>query len=174
MPVNLVTDHRIDLIPDSNPPAHRLYRMSPEEDKELKAQLDQYLADGYIEPARSAYGAGTLFARKKDRGLRLCIDYRALNKISQADKYPLPRIDELLDGLQGSKVFSKMDLQQGFHQIRVFSRARGPYSISDEIWILSIQGDAFWPVQCTGDVPKNYGRDFLTDVASMSPFIWMT
>ena len=94
--------------------------MSPEEDKELKAQLDQYLADGYIEPARSAYGAGTLFARKKDGGLRLCIDYRALNKISQAYKYPLPRIDELLDGLQGSKVFSKMDLQQGFHQIRVF------------------------------------------------------
>ena len=88
--------------------------MSPEEDKELKAQLDQYLADGYIEPARSAYRAGTLFARKKDGGLRLCIDYRALNKISQADKYPLPRIDELLEGLQGSKVFSKMDLQQGF------------------------------------------------------------
>ena len=77
-------------------------------------------ADGYIEPARSAYGAGTLFSRKKDGGLRLCIDYRALNKISQADKYTLPIIDELLDGLQGSKVFSKMDLQQGFYQIRVF------------------------------------------------------
>ena len=80
-----------------------------EEDKELKAQLDQYLADGYIEPARSAYGAGTLFARKKDGGLRRCIDYRALNKISQAYKYPLPRIDKLLDDLQGIKVFSKMD-----------------------------------------------------------------
>ena len=79
--------------------------MSPEEYKELKAQLDQYLADGYIEPARSAYGAGTLFARKKDGGLHLCIDYRALNKISQADKYSIPRIDELLDGLRGSKVF---------------------------------------------------------------------
>ena len=78
-----------------------------EEDKELKAQLDQYLADGYIEPARSAYWAGTLFARKKDGGLRLCIDYIALNKISQADKYPSQK---LLDGLQGSKVFSKMDL----------------------------------------------------------------
>jgi hypothetical protein len=120
LPVNRVTDHRIDLVPDSKPPAHRLYRMSPEEDKELKAQMDQYLADGYIEPARSAYGAGVLFARKKDGGLRLCIDYRALNKISQADKYPMPRIDELLDSLKGSKVFSKLDLQQGFHQIRVF------------------------------------------------------
>ena len=114
LPVNRVTDHRIDLIPDSKHTAHRLYRVSPEEDKELKAQLDKYLADGYIEPARSAYGAGTLFARKKDGGLRFCVDYRALNKISQADKYPLPRIDELLDGLQGSKVFSKMDLQQVF------------------------------------------------------------
>ena len=68
----------------------------------------------------AAYVAGTLFARKKDGGLRLCIDYIALNKISQADKYPVPRIDELFDSLQGSKVFSKMDLQQGFHQIRVF------------------------------------------------------
>ena len=69
--------------------------MSPEEDGELKAQLDQYLADGYIEPARSAYGDGTLLAQNKDGGLRLCIDYRALNKISQADKYPIPRIIEL-------------------------------------------------------------------------------
>ena len=77
LPANRVTDHRIDLIPDSKQPAHRLYRMSPEEDKELKAQLDQYLADGYIEPARSAYGDGTLYARKKDGGLRICIDYRA-------------------------------------------------------------------------------------------------
>ena len=114
LPVNRVTDHRIDLIPDK-PPAHRLYRMSPEEDKELSTQMDQYLADGYIESARSAYRAGTLFARKKDGGLRLCIDYRALNNISQVDKYPLPRIDELLDGLQRSNVFNKMDLQQGFH-----------------------------------------------------------
>ena len=73
LPVNRVTDHRIDLIPDSKPPAHRLYRMSPEEDNELKAQLDQYLADGCIEPARSAYGAGTLFARKKDGDLRLVL-----------------------------------------------------------------------------------------------------
>ena len=93
--------------------------MSPEEDKELKAQLDQYLADGYIEPAHSAYGAGTLFARKKDGGLRLCIDYRALNKISQADEYPLPRIDELLDDLKVSRflvkwTFSKVFIRFGF------------------------------------------------------------
>ena len=129
--------------------------MSPEEDKELKAQLNQYLADGYIEPARSAYGAGTLFARKKDGGLRLCIDYRALNKISQADKYPIPRIDELLDGLQGFKVFSKR-----FSSDSGFFRRCGSHSIVDKIWIISIQGYAFWPVQCTGDVPKNYGHDF--------------
>ena len=128
--------------------------MSPEEDKELKVQLDQYLADGYIEPARSAYGAGTLFARKKDGGLRLCIDYRALNKISQADKYPLPRIDELLDGLQGSKVFQQNGPSARFSSDSGFSRACGSYSISDEIWILSIQGDAFWPVQCTGERSK--------------------
>ena len=70
----MVTYHRINLRLDSEQPAHRLYRMSTEEDMELKAQLEQYLYDGYIEPARSAYVAGTLFARKKDGGLRLCID----------------------------------------------------------------------------------------------------
>ena len=64
LPVNRVTDHRIDMVPDAKPPAHQMYRMSPEEDKELKAQMDQYLADGYIETARSSYGAGVLFARK--------------------------------------------------------------------------------------------------------------
>ena len=71
------------------------------------------------------------------------------------DKYHLPSIEELLDGLLGYKVFSKMDLQQGFHQIRGFPRTCGSHSISDELWIISIQGDATWPVQCTRNVPKN-------------------
>ena len=119
LPVTRPTDHRIDLVPEARPPSHRLYRMSPSEEMELKLQLETYQAAGFIEPARSAYGAGVLFARKKDGALRLCVDYRALNKLTIPDKYPMPRIDELLDGMQGSRFFSKMDLQQGFHQIRV-------------------------------------------------------
>ena len=119
LPVARPTDHRIDLLPDTRPPAHRVYRMSPAEEVELKSQLDKYLEAGFIEPARSAYGAGVLFARKKDNTLRLCTDYRSLNKATVMDKYPMPRIDELLDEMQGSSFFSKMDLQQGFNQIRV-------------------------------------------------------
>ena len=90
-------DHRTDLLKDAQPPAHRVYRMAPEEERELRVQLNKYLASGQIEPARSPFGAGVLFARKKDGTLRLCIDYMALKKLSQEDKYPLPRIDELLD-----------------------------------------------------------------------------
>ena len=93
--------------------------MAPDEEKELKSQLDKYLAAGQIERARSPFGAGVLFARKKDGTLRLCIDYRALNKITKMDKYPLPRIDEMLDEMRGAHIFSKLDLQQGYHQIRV-------------------------------------------------------
>ena len=99
LPVSRPTDHRIDLIPDAKPPCQRRYRKGPEELAELKKQIDEYLAAGWIEPSRSPYGAGVLFARKKDGGLMLCIDYRILNKHSQADSYPMPRIDELLDEL---------------------------------------------------------------------------
>ena len=91
LPVNRVTEPWIVLFVDSQPTTHRLHSTSPDEDKKLKAQLAQSLADDYIEPARSAYGAGTLFARKKYGGLRLCIDYRAFKNISQADKFHLTR-----------------------------------------------------------------------------------
>ena len=74
--------------------------MSPPEEQELKKQLDAYISAGQIEPARSPFGAGVLLAKKKDGSQRLCIDYRALNKITQKDKYPLPRIDEILDQLK--------------------------------------------------------------------------
>ena len=93
--------------------------MSPMEDVELKKQIDTYLEAGQIEAAKSPFGAGVLFAKKKDGTQRLCIDYRALNKITQKDKYPLPRIDELLDNMSGCEFFTKMDLQQGYHQIRI-------------------------------------------------------
>ena len=88
LPASRATDHRIDLVEDHRIPAHRIYRMSPAEEIELKTQLDGYLAAGQIEPARSPFGAGVLFAKKKDGSLRLCIDYRALNKITVNDKYP--------------------------------------------------------------------------------------
>ena len=144
LPVSRPTDHRIDLIPDAKPPCQRRYQKGPEELAELKKQIDEYLAAGWIEPSRSPYGAGVLFARKKDGGLRLCIDYRALNKNSQADSYPMPRIDELLDELKGATVFSKMDMRQGFHQIRLIPEHVERTAFNTEFWRLLMEGNAIW------------------------------
>ena len=86
------------------------YRMSPSELKELKVQLQDLLDKGFIRPSVSPWGAPVLFVRKKDGTMRLCIDYRELNKVTIKNKYPLPRVDDLFDQLQGAQVFSKIDL----------------------------------------------------------------
>ena len=111
--------HKIRLFTGAQPPAHRIYRMSPTEELELQKQLKKYLDAGWIEKAQSPFGAGVLFAKKKDGSYRLCIDYRSLNKLTIKDKYPLPRIDESLDGMKGSVRFTKLDLTSGYHQVRV-------------------------------------------------------
>ena len=97
LPAERETDHAIDIMPGARPPGHRIYRMSPAEDVELKKQFDAYLAAGQIEPAQSPFGAGLLFARKQDATLILCIDYRSLNNITVKDKCSLPRIDAILE-----------------------------------------------------------------------------
>jgi hypothetical protein len=101
------------------PPAKAPYRMNHEELKELKVQLEELLAKGYIKPSKSPYGAPVLFVHKKDGTLRMCVDYRSLNKATVKNRYPLPRIDDLFDCLSGAKVFSKIDLRSGYYQIRI-------------------------------------------------------
>ena len=93
--------------------------MTPNELKELKAQLKELIEKGFIWPSSSLWGALVLFVRKKDGSLWLCIDYRQLNQVTVKNKYPLPRVDDLLDQLRGAKVFSKIDLRSGYHQVRV-------------------------------------------------------
>ena len=119
LPPQRAVDHKIDLEPGQSPPSKPTYRMSYEELVELKKQLVDLLDKGHIQPSKSPFGAPVLFVRKKDGSLRLCVDYRALNKITIKNKCPLPRIDELLDRLQGATVFSKLDLRSGYHQIRI-------------------------------------------------------
>ena len=119
LPKQRDTDHKIELIPDAKIPTHRIYRLTPEQDDELKTQLDKYLKAGQIERSYSPFGASTLFAKKKDGTQRLCIDYRALNDITVKDVYPLPLIDEIIDKFAKCNYFTKIDLQQGFHQIRL-------------------------------------------------------
>ncbi|KAJ3708376.1 hypothetical protein LUZ61_012081 [Rhynchospora tenuis] len=93
--------------------------MAPAELKELKVQLEELLEKRFIRPSTSPWGAPVLFVRKKDGTLRLCIDYRELNKVTIKNRYPLPRIDDLFDQLQGSSVYSKIDLRTGYHQLRI-------------------------------------------------------
>ena len=108
--------HRIDLLNESKSiPHHRQYRMSADELSEVKRQIDELLSKGWIRPSTSQYNHPILFARKKGGGLRMCVDFRSLNANTVLDKYPLPRIDDILDRLHGSKIFSKIDLHSGYH-----------------------------------------------------------
>ena len=105
----------IDLALETTPISKAPYRMAPIEFKELKIQLQELLNKGFIRPSVSPWGAPVLFVKKKDGSMRLCIDYRELNKVTVRNKYPLPQIDDLFDQFQGACVFSKIDLQSSYH-----------------------------------------------------------
>ena len=119
LPPERSIDHKIELIPGSSPTNRSIFRLSQDELREVREQLKELLDKGFIQPSVSPYGAPILFVKKKDGTLRMCVDYRALNSITIKNCYPLPRIDELLDRLHGAKVFSKIDLRSGYHQIRI-------------------------------------------------------
>ena len=109
----------IDVVPGASPASIAPYRMAPVELKELKLQLQELLEKRFIRPSVSPWGAPVLVVKKKDGTLRLCIDYRQLNKLTIKNKYPLPRIDDLFDQLKGAIIFSKIDLRSGYHQLRI-------------------------------------------------------
>ena len=118
-PPDRAIEHEIPTEPGKAPPHKPVYRLSPKELTELKTQLEDLINRGFITPSTSPYGAPVLFVPKKDGTSRMVIDYRLLNAITVKNRYPLPRIDDLMDRLQGAKVFSKIDLASGYHQIKV-------------------------------------------------------
>ena len=119
LPPDREVEFTIDLIPSTEPISIPPNRMAPAELRELKAQLEELLSKGFIRPSISPWGALVLFVKKKYGSLRLCIDYRQLNQATIRNQYLLPRIDELFDQLQGSRVYSKIDLRSGYHQLKV-------------------------------------------------------
>jgi hypothetical protein len=119
MPPDRDIEFAIELQPGTAPISKRPYRMPPAELAELKRQLQELLDKGFIRPSTSPWGCPALFVKKKDDSLRLCVDYRPLNAVTIKNKYSLPRSDVLFDQLVGDKVFSKLDLRSGYHQIKI-------------------------------------------------------
>ncbi|KAJ0863760.1 putative nucleotidyltransferase, Ribonuclease H [Helianthus annuus] len=119
LPPHRQVEFQIELAPGAAPIARAPYRLAPSELEELSKQLQELLEKGFIRPSSSPWGAQVLFVKKKDGTFRMCIDYRELNKVTVKNRYPLPRIDDLFDQLQGSCYYSKIDLRSGYHQLRV-------------------------------------------------------
>jgi hypothetical protein len=109
----------INLMPGAAPVSKNPYRMSTPELKELHMQLEEIPQKEYICPSVSPWGAPILFVKKKDGTLRLCMDFRQLNKVTVKNKYPFPRIVDLFDQLKNAKIFSKIYLRYGFYQVRI-------------------------------------------------------
>ncbi|GJU36235.1 putative reverse transcriptase domain-containing protein [Tanacetum coccineum] len=112
-------EFQIELTPGATPVVKSPYRLAPSELEELSGQLKELQDKGFIRPSSSPWGAPVLFVKKKDGSFKMCIDYRELNKLTIKNRYPLPRIYDLVDELQGSQFFSKIDLRSGYHQLRV-------------------------------------------------------
>ena len=119
MPPQRVVDFGIELHPGTLPISMTPHRMAPVELQELKVQLQELLDKGFIRLSTSPWGAPILFAKMKDKTLRLCIDYRKLNRVTIKNRYPLPRIVDLFDHLREERVYHKIDLRIGYHQLRV-------------------------------------------------------
>ncbi|GJX84234.1 putative reverse transcriptase domain-containing protein [Tanacetum coccineum] len=119
LPLTRQVKFQIDLVPGAAPVARAPYRLAPSEMKELFEQLKELSDKGFIRPSSSPWGAPVLLVKKKDGSFQMCIDYRELNKLTVKNRYPLPRLDDLFDQLQGSSVHSKIDLRSGYHQLRV-------------------------------------------------------
>ncbi|GKD99546.1 putative reverse transcriptase domain-containing protein [Tanacetum coccineum] len=119
LPLIHQVEFQIDLIPGAAPVARTPYRLAPSEMQELSDQLQELADRGFIQPSTSPWGVPVLFVKKKDGSFRMCIDYRELNKLTIKNGYPLPRIDDLFDQLQGSSVYSKIELRSSYHQLRV-------------------------------------------------------
>ncbi|KAH0646331.1 hypothetical protein KY284_034215 [Solanum tuberosum] len=119
LPPDRDTDFPIDLEPGTRLISIPPYRMALAKLKELSVQLQELLSKGFIRPSVSPRGAPVLFVKKKDGTMRMCIDYRQWNKVTVKNRYPLPRIDDLFDQLQGASVFSKIDLRSGYHCLRI-------------------------------------------------------
>ena len=112
-------DHKIELIPGSSPPNRPPYRVSYAQQEEILTQVNELVEKGLVRPSSSPFCSPVFLVQKKDGSYRMCIDYRALNKQTIKNRFPVPRIEDIFDRLQGSTYYSRIDLKSGYHQIRI-------------------------------------------------------
>ena len=117
LPPRHAIDHRIELEQRTRPPTRAPYQMALAKLAELRKQLDELLDVGYIQPSKAPYGAPVLFQRKQNSSLWMCVDYRALNKVTMKNKYPVSNVADLFDRLSKASYFTKLDLQSGYWQV---------------------------------------------------------
>lgn len=125
LPPRRTVDHKIELEPGTKPPTQAPYRMALVELAELRKQLEELLEAGYIQPSKAPYGAPVLFQKRQDGSMRMCVDYRALNKVTIKNKYPVPLVEDLFDRLSKATYFTKLDLRSGYWQVRIAAGDEG-------------------------------------------------
>ena len=139
LPLDREIEFVIELIPGIALIANRPYKMTTNELAELKNQIQELEEKGYIRPSTSPWGAPVLFVKKKDGSMRMCVDYRALNAATIKNKYPLPRINDLFEQLKGARVFSKIDLRSGYHQLKIH-----PQDVPKTAFVTRYGSMSFW------------------------------
>ena len=112
-------DHKIELVPGTSPPNKPPYRVSLAQQEEIMSQVNELLQKGLVQPSSSPFCSPVLLVQKKDGSFRMCVDYRALNKSTIKNRFPVPRIEDIFDKLQGSSYYSRIDLKSGYHQIKI-------------------------------------------------------
>jgi len=155
VPLEREVEFSIDLVTGTKPNSLAPYCMSASKLAELKKQLEDLLDKKFLRPSVSPWGVPVLLVRKKDGSMRLCIDYQQLNKVTIKNRYPLPRIDNLMDQLVGARVFSRIDLRSGYHQIKVkdedmqktaFRTRDGHYEYTVMPFLLLMRLECLWDI----------------------------